>query len=1026
MGEVEGVNQNNTGKSHRPAVTSSQPDTGAQLHVVSYQQNPLTYLAQLIVERNRNKLPDLTHTFVLLSQARAAPWFRRELLQLTSEAGCPALLGPHIETLSTWITQSVLPDTRTVSDETRELLLVEALREYPHLYGEGSAYSLAASLMELFDELTAYYIQLPASLGQFQQQLERAYGINQWQLSALGKEATLVHTLWQAMRHQLQSQHALDPATTYIKKLAQNLSRLSPEQHIYIAGFHDFTLAEWQWLQKLSDRVLLTFVVQGETVSKTPSQHSTYAAVNLFIEQITTYLKPQLVPPIPAQQSGQLELDLSAPACTTAFSQCLENIFTPSVSPLKQRARQCAIQFPQDPIAQQIRVYEASHSEAEANAIDVQLRRWLSQGLSHIGIVTENRRLARRLRALLERAGIVLQDSAGWALSTTSAATVIELWLQCIEEDFHYLPFLDFLKSPFVFSRQDRSQYLQTVYHLEKTIIIDENVADGLQRYRLHTDLVRQRLSSAMASYLDTIPPLLDMIAQAAEPLSSSFRQGAQTPEAYLNALLQSLQSLGVIDRLRQDAAGNQLLNLMDKLSQATRHISLDMPWVEFRAWLGSHLEKAYFQPANTQGPIQLMSVAQSDLQQFDALVIASAEQQYLPGAAAHSPFFNDAVRASLGIPTIQQKHANKFYYFRRLLQSTGESALPRILLTRTRTENGEELIPSPWLEAIQSFHALAYHATLQDSELKHLVESSKVQWCDESAALPDQIPAHPAASAHPALVPKTMSATSYQQMMNCPYQFFAARCLRLSPPDSVREMLQKDEYGKKVHVCLQAFHSPVSGLPGPFDKPFIEQNHQDAIELLTHISQQVFAKDIEDNFIHRSWLKRWLELIPMYITWQIGQAAQWRVHEVEKHSEGVTSSGQCNIKGQLDRIDRSADDIMIIDYKTGQVPSKDDVASGEAVQLPFYAMLAQSIIDKSATTERVEYLSLDANRFGANVCIEGEELNQLQHGVATRLEDIIKALQQGHDLPAWGDSRTCKNCTMAGLCRKGMWDETG
>ncbi|WP_455212735.1 PD-(D/E)XK nuclease family protein [Kaarinaea lacus] len=1028
MGEVEGIS-GKTANSQHPASTSRQTGTTTQLqelHVVSYQQNPLAYLAQLIVDRNRNNLPDLTNVVVLLSQGRAAPWCRRELLHVSADAGHPSLLGPYIETLSTWVNQTALPNTYTVANETRELLLVEALREYPHLYGEGSAYSLAVSLMELFDELTAHYIQLPPSLSQFQQQLENAYGIGKTQLSALGKEATLVHTLWQAMRQQLQSQHALDPATAYIKKLAQNLCSLSPQQQIYIAGFHEFTLAEWQWLQELSNRASLTFVVQRENKPNDSSTHPAYAAADHYIEQIVTHLKQRPVRPPPRQpRNGQLELDFTSPTDASPLSQCLDNIFCTSANPIKQRAIQCAKRFPEDPIAQQLRVYEASHSEAEANAIDVQVRRWLSQGLNHIGIVTENRRLARRLRALLERAGIILQDSAGWALSTTSAATVIERWLQCIEADFHYEPFLDFLKSPVVFAHQDRPSYLQTVYHLEKSIIIDENVADGLQRYRLHTDLVRQRLSNAMASYLDAIPPLLDVIEQAAQPLSICLRQAPQTPATYLHALLQSLQPLGVIDALREDAAGNQLLNLLDKLSNAARNITLDMQWVEFRAWLGGHLEQALFQPSDTQGPVQLMSLAQSDLQQFDALIIAGAEQQYMPGAPSHSPFFNDAVRTSLGIPAVQQKHANKFYYFRRLLQSTRESHQPRLLLTWTHSDNGEELIPSPWLEAIQSFHTLAYHSSLLDSELTNLMDNAKPQWCDESAALPQQIPPHPVAVTRPALLPKTISATSYQQVMNCPYQFFAARCLRLSPPDTVREMLQKDEYGRKVHLCLEAFHSDMADLPGPFAKPFIENNQQAANELLTLISKQVFAKDIEDNFIHRSWLNRWLDMIPQYIDWQIKQAAQWQIYLVEKHADDIALSAQCTIKGQLDRIDRSAESYKIIDYKTGKVPSKEDVASGEAVQLPFYAMLVQSTLSNASKTERVEYLSLDANRFGAQVYVEGDELNQLQHAVTNRLVDIMQALHQNQGLPAWGDSQACKTCAMAGLCRKGMWSET-
>lgn len=1031
MSGVDSVSSIKTGKSNQSASTPPPSGIGAQLYIASYEQNPLACLAERIVQDNASRLPDLTDTVVLLSQARAAPWFRRELLQAAEQAGYQALLGPHIETLGSWIKQTILPGVRTVSDETRELLLVEALREHPDLYGEGSAYSLAASLMELFDAMSGHYIQLPTTLAQFQRQLEQAYGIDTLQLSALGKEATLVYTLWQAMHRQLQTQQAVDTVSAYIQKLTHALSALSPQQRIYVAGFHDFTLSEWQWLQQLADKAPLTLVVQGGPSTHTASESQPYAAAGRFFTQIDNYLHPPQPKPLQPKPGLGQSPDINQ---SSALTQCLDSIFTTDSMPLKARAALCAKKFPQDPLAQQLHIYEASHSEAEANAIDIQVRRWLSQGLDHIGIVTENRRLARRVRALLERAGIILQDSAGWALSTTSAATVIERWLQCIEEDFHHTPFLDFLKSPFVFADRERSVYLQTVYYLEKSVIIDENVADGLQRYRMHTDLVRQRLDDALASYLDTIPPLLDVIAQAAQPLSEAFQLDHQSPGVYLQALLQSLQPLGVIAALQRDAAGNQLLSLLDKLINATQSLSLEMPWVEFRSWLGSHLEHAFFQPTDAQSPIQLMSLAQSDLQQFDALIIAGAEQQFLPGTPAYSPFFNDAVRSALGLPTAWQKHANQFYFFRRLLQSTRESDQPRILITRTLSENGEELIPSPWLEAIQSFHALAYdsdapntstfHTSLQDGELQYLVEHASVQWCDQSAPLPQSMAPHPVAVAPPALVPKTVSATGYQQVMNCPYQFFAARCLRLSPPDSVREMLQKDEFGNKVHACLQAFHSKVDGLPGPFTQPLSETSRQAAMDLLILISQQVFAKDIEDNFIHRGWLKRWLELIPRYIDWQIDQARLWRIYQVEKSSNRIELSDQCHIKGQLDRIDQCGDDFKIIDYKTGRVPSNEEVASGEAVQLPFYALLMQSMIGESANIQRVEYLSLDANRFGNNVFIEGNELNPLQNAVAGRLVDIIQAMHHGQGLPAWGDSQTCKHCVMRGLCRKGSWQE--
>ena len=105
-----------------------------------------------------------------------------------------------------------------------------------------------------------------------------------------------------------------------------------------------------------------------------------------------------------------------------------------------------------------------------------------------VAIVTEDRRLARRVRAMLEASGIQLDDPAGWALSTTSAAAIVERWLETVEEDFACGPMLDVLKSPF-YEWRTRDQHLALVLRLEQDIILHENIARGLDRYRRHLDL---------------------------------------------------------------------------------------------------------------------------------------------------------------------------------------------------------------------------------------------------------------------------------------------------------------------------------------------------------------------------------------------------------------------------------------------------------------------------------------------------------------------------------------------------------
>ena len=71
----------------------------------------------------------------------------------------------------------------------------------------------------------------------------------------------------------------------------------------------------------------------------------------------------------------------------------------------------------------------AASAEQEAQAVDVTVREWLLAGRQRIAVVVQDRLVARRARALLERAQVLVKDEAGWAFSTTSAATAIGRWL---------------------------------------------------------------------------------------------------------------------------------------------------------------------------------------------------------------------------------------------------------------------------------------------------------------------------------------------------------------------------------------------------------------------------------------------------------------------------------------------------------------------------------------------------------------------------------------------------------------------
>jgi ATP-dependent helicase/nuclease subunit B len=956
------------------------------LHLVPYHEDLLEHAAEAILRHAHDSLPDLSAHVALLPDILTAPFLRARLNARAQTLGHAALLGLRITTLRAWIEAgSVDPaDARMpLSEPARRLLLVEALRQHRGLFGDDDPWRVADSLLELFDELSRFHADLPATAEALAARLAAGYGIRGEPPAALTREAEIVHRLWQAWREQTEALDRPDPWVRYLGMLRERRAVASDEPHCFILGNQPLIPAERAWVAARLAAGRATVLLHGN-----PPAHRARADAAL---------------------SAWPADDLRCHGDAAPAARCLDAVYPDPDSDLRQRAARLRSEFPASPLTGRLAMLAADSAEHEARAVDVQVRRWLLEGRTRIGIVTEDRRLARRVRALLERAGVPLADSGGWALSTTSAAACVERWLQCCEEDFAHQPLLDVLKSPFLCDEAQRAEHLASVYRLEHDIIQHENIARGLERYRRHLEYRRLRLHWWSPESVAALHALLDRIGEAARPLLEA-RTGIRPAGRYLMALRDSLQRLGAWSLLEHDAAGQRLLALWEELSAAARHTPLELDWTEFRIWLGRALEENTFRPGLADGPVQLLDLEQSLLVSFDAVVICACDRAHLPGGDRATPFFNAGVRRELGLPTWEERLDRRLYQFRRLLE-----AAPRVLLTWHREEQGEPLLPAPWVEILERLHTLAFGWSLQDDELRALLDADADSAAPRPAPLPAP-PVQPQPSLPRDLLPETVSASSHQRLIDCPYLYFAADGLQLAPSETVRELLQKSDYGERVHRCLQAFHGSVKGLPGPFTQPLGTATRAAAIALLQRITEQVFARDLEDNFQHRGWLKLWWRLIPDYIDWQIERVTAWQVHEVEARRE-LPRAGVGTLKGRLDRIDAAGGRLAIVDYKTGRsLPSQRDIDSGEAVQLPFYALLAEGPV------ARVEYLRLDEAPVRTAGALDGDELEVLRSAVAVRLERTQAAIASGQPLPAWGDPQTCRRCPMDGVCRREAW----
>ncbi|WP_035383682.1 PD-(D/E)XK nuclease family protein [Ferriphaselus sp. R-1] len=626
-------------------------------------------------------------------------------------------------------------------------------------------------------------------------------------------------------------------------------------------------------------------------------------------------------------------------------------------------------------------LFPAQGLEHEAQAADVQIRRWLLAGKRSIAVVAQDRLVARRVRALLERAQILVQDETGWTFATLAVSAVLMRWLEAVQGDFYYQDVLDLMKSPFVYADQPAAERKQAVYQLER-LLREHQVASRLEEY--------QRLAES-----EVLRHALLRLQQAAQPLPTGREF---TLAGWLERLEQSLDSLGVLTGWAQDAAGRELLQLLADWREELADDRSRFSFGEWRRWLAQQLDLATFRDTSVESPVVFTHLAATRWRVFDAVLLLGCDADHLPGKAGAGQWFNDAVRGAIGLPMTAHKIRQVQDDLRGLLALNDT-----VLVTWQETKNGEPNLLSPWLELLRAGVA----DDLTERELAPLLELAHVQ---PEASVPPQPHHMPRPAAPAALLPPRISPSGYNTLMACPYQYYARYILRLDDLDEVREALDKRDYGAWVHKILERFHRDI-----PSDMP-----RDQRAAALARLSDEVFAEAVQHDFLAHGWRVRWQAQQAAYLDWQLeNEAAGWRFAAAEQGYQ-LAVNDDLLLHGRLDRLDTQADGARrVLDYKTKDKASLNGLLKhpGEDVQLASYAAL--SLATAAA------FVSLDDSKAVVGVQPE-QDLPDLAGQNLARLKEIFGQLRVGQPLPANGVDKVCEYCAMKGLCRKGWWAEGG
>lgn len=607
--------------------------------------------------------------------------------------------------------------------------------------------------------------------------------------------------------------------------------------------------------------------------------------------------------------------------------------------------------------------------------------------LAHIGedrfpvaLVSSDRALTRRVRAMLEEAGVAMRDENGWKLSTSRAGASIMALLRASVWNTSTDAVLNALKAAPAFATEMQS--------LEKAL------------RRLQVRDWRHAQASKAVQDAPELLALCERVDTVRHRLS-----GSHSLTAWLARLQAALQDCGLWEALHNDAAGADLLTalrLKPSDTQAWTDYASTALWAgarmdlsAFTAWVNQALEGHSFKPPHPpQEQVVILPMSQMLARPFAAVVLAGCDEVRLSPSPEPVGVWTPAQRQALGMPSRADIEARLRASWRHALQSPVCD-----VLWRTSDDTGERIAASALVQWLQTVGPQAAHdhppQQAPDPRCEKLVPS-----CPLPPPLPrgDRLPV------------RQLSASAYESLRTCPYRFFAQRQLGLKAPEELEAELDKRDFGLWLHEVLEKFHVSMGADPAA--------DHAARSARLQAIAEEVSAANALPDGEFLPFAAAWPAVREGYLRWLAEhESLGWRFASGE--SEHLQSLGKVRLKGRVDRIDTGSGGVaMVLDYKTEPLAkTKERVKNPlEDTQIAFYAALLPH------DTLQAAYVSV-GERDGT-FTVEQKEVVFARDALIEGIRQDMAHVEAGAALPALGKGAACDYCDARGLCRKDFWSE--
>lgn len=368
-------------------------------------------------------------------------------------------------------------------------------------------------------------------------------------------------------------------------------------------------------------------------------------------------------------------------------------------------------------------------------------------------------------------------------------------------------------------------------------------------------------------------------------------------------------------------------------------------------------------------GKVTVLGVLETRGVAYKGVIVVDFNDEFVPKRSQKDLFLSSAVRSLAGLPTKRDRENLQRYYYHQLFNRAQKIAIAYV--------KNETSMPSRFLDELGfSTSVMADEKALQPLLFKPAV--SKHLYEQPFIDAPYDLKAFP------------LSATKLKTLLTCKRQFYFRYIQRLKEAKMPSSKIDEQVIGLSLHKVLEDAIS--------------HETLKDEKKLYSTI--ETLLKEQNSHEVWGYFVDVWLQKLRPFMHNEIRRFDEGFGVFKKEFSHQVAYEGFM-LEGQIDRIDEKENELFVIDYKSGKVPTTTERTLESTVdfQLVFYAHIASTL----GKVGGVYYYDLKEG-----VLVPENFLEEKKALLHVKLQELSKPIN-GYEL--CDEIKACRLCPYVQLC---------